>query len=289
MWHGTPEQFYELYSVTAMHLKSVFGDKIKVGGYATCGFRHIFSDPEKYEIDHEKLDDPVDADGRSLNFLTFFEGFFAHIKKNNVPIDFFSWHSYLTTDRTVLAAKYLERRLNELGYGDLETQLNEWNNVTEDRSNPLEIEEQAKREYGKGIAAAKAASMMCAMHKTKTKLLCYYDAGIGVSYYRAMFDPRERAPFPIYYAFAAFNELYRLENEVECIFEEGKGIYALAASGNGENAVLIANTSGQAMPVTINLPDGMSVYVADDTKKLEKAEQNPKSFTIPKECVILIK
>ena len=289
MWHGTPEQFYELYSVTAKHLKSVFGDSIKVGGYATCGFRHIFSDPEKYGIDHEKLDDPVYADDRSHNFLRFFEGFFAYIKEHNAPIDFFSWHSYLTTDRTVLAARYLERRLKALGFPELETQLNEWNNVTEDRSDPLLIEEQAKREYGTGLAAAKAASMMCAMHKTETKLLCYYDAGIRVSYYAAMFDPRERAPFPIYYAFSAFSELYKLGSEAECTFPEGKGIYALAAANGENNALLIANTSGEEHEIKINLPAGMSVYIIDDTKKLERIDLNPSRFIMPKDSVVLIK
>ena len=119
--------------------------------------------------------------------------------------------------------------------------------------------------------------------------MCYYDAGIGVSYYKAMFDPRERAPFPIYYAFVAFNELYRLENEAECLFDEGKGIYALAASNGGKNAVLVANTSGREIPVTTNLPKGLSVYVADDTKKLEKTVLNPNSFIMPEDCVILIK
>ena len=34
MWTGTPQQYYELYDVTAKHLKACFGDKIKIGGYA---------------------------------------------------------------------------------------------------------------------------------------------------------------------------------------------------------------------------------------------------------------
>ena len=34
MWTGTKEQFYELYAITAKHLKDCFGNKIKVGGYS---------------------------------------------------------------------------------------------------------------------------------------------------------------------------------------------------------------------------------------------------------------
>lgn len=37
MWHGTAQEYYELYEVTAKYLKKRFGDRIKVGGYASCG------------------------------------------------------------------------------------------------------------------------------------------------------------------------------------------------------------------------------------------------------------
>ena len=289
MWHGTPQEFYELYTVAAKHLKSVFGDKIKVGGYATCGFRHIFSDPEKFGIKFEKSDDKVYAGDRSANFLRFFEGFFTYIKEKNAPIDFFSWHSYLTVEKTVAAAEYLDRRLNELGYGGIETQLNEWNNVCEDRSDPLMIQESARKENGTGLAAAKTAAMMCAMQKTKTELLCYYDARIGVSSYAGMFNPLTMKPFPLYYAFAAFNELYRLGNEVECSYNSTDGFFALAAEGNGKKAVMLANTSGHDFETVTDLPEGMSVYIVDDTKMLEKTDLSPGKFVFPKDSIILIK
>ena len=38
MWTGTHEQFFELYKVTANHLKQRFGDSIKIGGCAFSGF-----------------------------------------------------------------------------------------------------------------------------------------------------------------------------------------------------------------------------------------------------------
>ncbi len=51
MWTGTPQEFYELYDVAAKHLKSVFGDEIKVGGYGASGFYGILYHPEKYGVD----------------------------------------------------------------------------------------------------------------------------------------------------------------------------------------------------------------------------------------------
>ena len=289
MWHGTPEQFYELYSVAAKHLKKVFGNKIKVGGYATCGFRHILSNPQKYGMDFEKVDDECYSSGRSANFLKFFEGFFEYIKKENAPIDFFSWHSYLSTERTVLCSKYVERRLNELGYGHLETQLNEWNNVCEDRGDPTVALDIAKSQYGTNMAAAKTASMMCAMQKTKTKLLCYYDAGIGISYYMGMFNPLTREPFPLYYSFKAFNELFKLENQVFCSEEDKDGIYSLAAGNENGKAVMIVNISDADREITTNLPSDMKAYIIGEGKLLEEIEYNPQKFVIKSGCTLLFK
>ena len=290
MWHGTPEQFYEIYTVSAKHLKAVFGDEIKVGGYASCGFRHIFSNPEKFGIDFEKSDDAVYASGRSANFITFFENFFSYIKEHNAPIDFFSWHSYLTTERTLVAAEYLDRRLKEFGYSGLETHLNEWNNSCEDRSNPMEIQYAARKELGKGIAAAKAAAMMCAMQNTNVKMLCYYDARVGVCEYAGMFNPLTLTPFPLYYAFKAFNELYKLGNGLECnISDKKSGIYAVAAQKDGKKAVMIANVSGQEMSVSTNMSEDMRAYVIDDGRTLEKTELNCQNFIIPKDSVVLFK
>ena len=289
MWHGTPEQYYELYTVAAKYLKGVFGDEIKLGGYATCGFRHIFSDPEKFGIKFEKSNDDIYANDRSANFIRFFDGFFKYIKEKNAPIDFFSWHSYLDTEKTVAAAEYLDNRLKEFGFENLETHLNEWNNVCEDRSDPLEIHNEARLEKGKGIAAAKTAAMMCAMHKTKTRILCYYDAHLGCSDYAGVFNPMTYEPFPLYYALKAFNELYILENNVECVCKSVRGVYVLAAAKDGRGAVMLANTSGKKITVTSNLPQNMSAYIIDDTRMLEKTDFNTENFEMPENSVILIK
>lgn len=162
-----------------------------------------------------------------------------------MPLDFFSWHSYLSTDNTVLCAGYVKRKLAEFGYGNVETQLNEWNNVCEDRGDPTVATEIAVCERGTGIAAAKTISMMCAMQNTDTKILCYYDAGVSPSYYQGMFEPKNKEPEPLYYAFPAFNELYVLKNQSQISADSQKGIYSLGASDGNKKAAIIANTSGE--------------------------------------------
>lgn len=285
MWQGTPEQYYELYDVTAKHLKSVFGDEIRVGGYASCGFRYVVSNPRAFGIDAESAGDEF-GDGRSKSFLDFFEGFFKYISEHKTPLDFFSWHSYLSVKSTLIAAKYLEKRLGELGYGDVELQLNEWNNGYEDMADADAALRNTIRLRGTGLAAAKALGMMCAMHDTKNRLLCFYDAGFGTSYYRGMFDPKTREPEPLYYAFLAFDTLYQLKTRVKC---EGacREIYALAAANGEKRAAVIANAEDGDAELLTNLPEELSAYIIDDTRRLSKIEINNSKFIIPSGSILL--
>ena len=293
MWHGTKEEFYAMYEVAAKHLKSVFGDKIKVGGYATCGFRHILSDPEKFGIRHPKNPDPCFSSGRSKNFLDWIEGFFEHIKKTNTPIDFFSWHSYLGTEDTVAAAKYCEKVLEKHGYAHLETQINEWNNCVIDENPYSNAVKKGRRLMGTPEAAARATAMMCAMQiHSKTDILCYYDATVGAFWchpYAGMFNPITYEPWPLYYSFAAFGELYRLGTQAECAYEQKDGVYALAAMGEGKKAVLFANSSAEDVQVEANLAPSMTAYAIDEEKKLDLALVNPKKFTLKAGTVVLFK
>ena len=290
MWHGTREEFYAMYEVTAKHLKKCFGDSIKVGGFATCGFRHILSDPGKFGIDHPKNNDACFSSGRSANFLVWIDGFFEHIKKTNAPIDFFSWHSYLGTEDTVVAAQYCERVLEKHGYAHLETQMNEWNNCVIDREPYSAAVEEGRRLFGTPEAAARAAAMMCAMQcDSKTDILCYYDARVGASVYGGMFHPITLEPTPLYYSFAAFGELYRLGSQVEAVYERTRGVYALAATDGKKRAVLFANEGDADITVETNLAPSMSAFAIDAEKNLELALVNPKKFTLKAGTVLLIK
>ena len=291
MWHGTKEQFYAMYEVTAKHLKACFGDTIKVGGFATCGFRHILSDPEKFGIDHPKNDDACFSSGQSANFLVWIDGFFEHIKKTNAPIDFFSWHSYLGTEDTVAAATYCEMVLKKHGYSHLETQMNEWNNCVIDRDPYSAAVAEGRRLFGTPEAAARAAAMMCAMQiHSKTDILCYYDARVGASVYGGMFQPITLEPTPLYYSFAAFGELYRLGTQIEITCEEKeKGIYALAAKDEKKRAALFVNSSEKDVQIETNLSPSMAAYAIDAEKNLDLALVNPKKFTLKANTVVLFK
>lgn len=275
MWTGTPEQYFELYDVTAKHLKACFGDKIKVGGYACTsfgGFRYV---PEKYDLDippREKTDRYESAMWK----LQFFEDFWAYIRAHNSPIDFFSWHCYSDVKTAMLFAKVLETVKHRYGYDGLETHLNEWNTAHEKRLN------------GSSYASSSVAAMMCAMQNGPTDVLCYYDSRIAASNYCGLFDPMTNQPVSTYYALAAFGELYALGQQAWCDTDE-EDIYAVAAVDGAKKAVLITNHTEEEKSVTTGLGNTFAVYLIDRDHHLEKADLRADALQLQPYQTVLIK
>ena len=262
MWQGTAEEYYELYEVTSKHLKKRFGDSIKVGGFASCGFYSLFTDPTRPEYKRHQY------------FTDFFLGFLDFIDKTKSPLDFFSWHSYASVENTMMMADFVDTELTKHRLGDIETQCNEWNNA-------------APNQYrGTSYASASAADMMLAMHDKKTTIMCYYDARIGQSMYGGLFNPMTWKPLCTYYSFAAFGELYTLGKRVEVTGASGK-IRAIAAHDGEKTALMIVNT-GDEERIETNL-SGMKVYLIDSEHFLTEEALDPTDFTLGKNQVALIK
>ena len=278
MWRGTKEQYYELYDVTAKHLKKCFGDKIKVGGYSACGFYGIFADPEKYGMNIEKRTEERYVSEREEYRINFFYGFMDYIKEHNSPIDFFSWHSYGGVECTPQMADFVDKVLTDYGYGNIETHLNEWNNSHCRLKNKMS-----------SYASANVSAMMCAMQNKKTDMLMYYDARyVNVGAYGGFYDVNTYEPGCVYYAFKAFGELYALKNQTECICED-KDVYAVSATDGEKKAVMISNVSDEDKNIKINLADGFKVYLIDMENLFCETDLKASDFILKKEQVVLIK
>lgn len=126
-WHGTREQFYELYGVVANHLKASFPD-IKIGAYGSCGFYGV-DDPEN------KVGS-FGPEGRNFvsRFVPYFEGFLSYCAnpKTKAPLDFFSWHFYYNNEvmplrRIQTHAKFVRDTLDRHGFTAAENVFDEWN------------------------------------------------------------------------------------------------------------------------------------------------------------------
>ena len=164
-------------------------------------------------------------------------------------------------------ARYVDKTLAEYGYGGVETQLNEWNNAP------------SRAERGSSVAAARAAAMMIAQQRERTSLMCYYDARVGSSVYGGLFNPITFGPFCAYYAFYAFGALYALGTETACACD-APGVYAMAAAGGADRAVLVANTNGEAVTLKADLPGDLRLYLIDSGHMLAEAPRTGDALTL---------
>ena len=219
MWTGTPEEYYELYNVTAKHLKACF-PHLKIGGYSSCGF-YAIAEP---------------APAREQSYLGFYDNFLRYAKENGAPINFFSWHSYAGIADTMKFAAYAKEQLDKYGFTDTETTCNEWNPEVSLR--------------GTGRHAALTTGMMLAMQNSPLDSAMFYDARYGVSIYGSMFNPLTAEPFPTYYGFVAFNELYKRGTQAEAVCDD-KNVYVLAAYSGADGYLVIANTDAEAVPLKL--------------------------------------
>jgi len=266
-WSGTPDEYYELYRVTANHLKKCFPN-LKIGGFASTGF---------YELSEEGIPEgagtiPTDniCKGRTNHTIKFIKGFFEYItaEETKAPIDFFSWHFYGTSvERAKFEIECSQKTLEVYDLGHIENILDEWNYM----------ECWAPRE-GKIRKSEIGAAFTCAMHimmqKSALSKSMYYDAEIARRSFCGLFNEYDGSVEKPYYEFVAFGHLYELGTEVE-VSEDKDGIYTLAAT-NGENGgIIVTNFNTENTEVTLDIT-GISgkkkceVYVTDADKTFEK-------------------
>jgi hypothetical protein len=245
MWNGTPEEYYRLYHVAATHLKKCF-PHLKIGGYASCGFYAVAGGGNPWSTK------PPEAD---MHWVDYFHGFMRYIKEHGSPIDFFSWHSYAPTANTARMDAWLHEQLVAYGYGELPTHLNEWDPYA--------------NEFGTAHHSAEVAAMMVALQHGYTDLACIYDMRTNNAPYCPLFDIKTDKPIHAYYSMVAFNQLYKLGNEVECDCDT-KSLYAIAASNGKKHAILLSNLTKSTQPLRI---DGVDLtdarfYVIDQERLL---------------------
>ena len=226
MWTGTWEQYLELYDVTSKLLKAEFPE-IKIGGYASIGFYAL-----------KEMDPESTWCKDCQSYIDLFLQFMQYIKDHNCPMDFFSWHSYDEPKYTALYANYVAEKLKEYGYGHAEQHLNEWNCGPQNRD--------------KACHAAATAGFLISMQNSPVDIGMFYDARCGTSIYGGLFNPMTLRPLKSYWAFPAFNELYRRKDQVEAE-SDTEDLYVAAAAGDPEGAVLIVNFRNETLDLELDL------------------------------------
>lgn len=215
-WQGTEEQFFEFYATAAKHLKSKF-PHLKIGGPAVAGNK-------RWE----------------MKFLTY-------MRERNVPIDFYSWHVYAnTTQIPADKATVVRGWLDEAGYKDTESILNEWNYVEGWGMDFLyTLRTQSGDQNLK--SAAFVAGVFCACQDRPVDMLMYYDARAN-SVMNGMFERVTLWPMKGYYPFVCWSKLAELGTQVKTDFSGVKpdqygdvNLRSTAAKGaDGKLAVFVS-------------------------------------------------
>ena len=238
-WQGTEEQFAELYTVASKHLKNRFPN-IKIGGPASVGDE------------------------------SWMRRFLERIKKTDAPLDFFSYHWYWTEPKDMSAkCTRIRRMLDEFGYKNTETVLNEWNYVRDWSKEFVYSVEQIISMKG---AAFSSACMLECQNNPNIDMLMYYDARPGT--FNGLFDFYTYRPLKGYYPFYLFSNLYELKNHYKTETDD-EDIYAVCAKNGDRVAVMITyyaeDDNKWHKMVTIDASselDGAKIYVLDKDRTL---------------------
>jgi xylan 1,4-beta-xylosidase len=142
MWSGTDEDYFRLYRVTATAIRREFPD-LKIGGPA------------------------VGASGRFMNGAfqptDFVTNFLKLCRAESLPLDFFSWHSYTADPAELVSrAKAIRALLDEHGFTNTESHLNEWNYLPGNSWEPLSRNSPApaRQRYYEEMAGAPGAAFI---------------------------------------------------------------------------------------------------------------------------------
>ena len=177
-WGGTEAQFHDFYETVARHLKAKF-PALRIGGPATTGWE------------------------------AWSERFIVEMARRRVPIDFFSWHCYLTKVEDVVArAEHMRGYLDANGYRTTESHMTEWNYVrdwADGWAYSLSVESGSRRMKG----AAFVAGVMSACQAAPVDMAHYYDAR-PMTRMNGLFSCQDGSPLEGYYALYAWGKLRRL-------------------------------------------------------------------------------
>lgn len=258
-WGGTTEEFYRFYAISAKHLKNRF-PHLMIGGPALCWLHSWGRDFVKY------------------------------MKEHDAPIDFYSWHFY-SCKIFKLREDALNVRgyLDEFGFYDTESHLNEWNYVKSWQKGFVDTLLSIKSQIGSAFLIA----VMTESQHLPIDMLMYYDARVE-SGFNGLFDVLTLRPQVPYYSMLAFSKLAELGTECESRSDDDS-IYTLAAANEDGKAGLISYYTHEDDPeektvvLDLGCNDDFTFYAVNDDswgEKIDvevkdgKAELNIKPFTV---------
>lgn len=264
MWVGTKAQFFDFFVVAAKYLKEKF-PQYKIGGPALAW-------------NEEWADE-----------------FLARMRKENVELDFFSWHIYCTEpEKMIEKANRIQKILEKHGYEKAESILNEWNYV---RGWCEEFVYSLKTIRGlKGAAFVLAC--MCEAQHSPIDMLMYYDTR-SQSAFNGAFDMRTKEPLKPYYPLLWYGKFYDMQAEIPCSTKE-ENVYTLCGKDKEGKTLTVVDyyteheTDAKEKEITLDFGEAKAdakyeIYLLDETHDGELVDTMVMpTFTMkPNTCVLV--
>jgi len=258
MWQAPFEEFIRLYITAAKHLKARFPQE-KIGGFGSCGFYHVATG---------------DMRDQAIHHMKCIDAFFEAVKRENAPLDFFSYHSYAGIADTMKHARCAREYTDKYGFPGIELSLNEW----------LPLPDHDK--LGTAQQAAEIAAEMIGFQNGPVDSACIYDARCGIGNYSPLFNVLTYKPHKAYWAFVAFNELRKAGTAVKATSGDPH-VWAAAAKGAAGRVVMVANDSDREIPLALDLGGGVpsACRIVDDARTWENI---PLPAALPPYSILLV-
>ncbi len=261
MWTGTDEQFFQFYSVVARAIKAAF-PKLMIGGPGIGITGELVGD--------------------QLKPSTILTGFLETCRREALPLDFFSWHCYSASSNPMelpLRAHNIRRLLDDYGFHQAESYLDEWRNIPDydwapisRTTNPL-----VRRKWYERMVGPEAAAYIVAV------LLGLQDAPVEAAHFFhgeqggwGMFD-ESGVPYKNYYGMLAFRRLLDTPERahVNGAVPNGIAVGAGRAADGKTAGILVSSYAGAQHDLRLKLeglpwPNAViqSVRVVDDQHEL---------------------
>jgi len=266
MFRAPFSEYIRLYGTAATYLKAKF-PHLKIGAYGSCGY---------YASVGSGNVAAANSTPRTQYFLECSHKFLKAARDNKWPLDFFSFHSYSPPKEALRQVRFVDEHLNEYGFtaDKCERIFDEWLPYVNHKN------------LGSALQAAGIAAELIGLQNGPCDVACIYDARCGVGNYSPLFNPLTYMPHKAYYAFTAFNELRKRGTAVSVQTADAANLWVAAAKGEKDAAVMMANDSGKAIPISCDF-QGYTVAscrITDNDRTDEKcqmpSELPPRSFIV---------
>ena len=216
-WSGTRQEYFELYRVTANHLRERF-PRIKIGAYGARGF---------YSLNR------LDASEEMKTYVPFMQQFFSYITnpETYAPLDFFTWACYtVSPEELALHAKYARTYLDGAGLRRTRSIICEYNTI--DRGDtPPALRDSLPSELGASLIMAQKSPADMMMYSTS-------DVYSRANSLFSMDDHTTPHHYASYNVMCNFARLYKLGTAVDTGDDSRKELYSLAATDGSEAAMM---------------------------------------------------